>query len=279
MTAPLISVKELAALKPEKTVIFDCRFSLQDLSYGKRSYSEGHIPGAYRLDLNEHLSSSIKPHGGRHPLPDTQRLCTTLRDAGVSPLANIVVYDDQRCAFAARAWWLLNYLGLTQVQILNGGYSAWIDASRPVDRRAPAPQTGHFHPQEKAHWVCDYKQVKAMIGDKAYALIDAREPKRYRGEEEPIDPVAGRIPGALNYPWQDTTDENGYVKSELFQASRWKNLPRDSQPIVYCGSGVTACVDILSLVLSDRYTLDEIRLYAGSWSDWCSYGDAVQKSH
>ncbi len=279
MTAPLISVQELAALKPEKTVIFDCRFSLQDPTYGKRSYAEGHIPGAYRLDLNEHLSSPIKPHGGRHPLPDTQKLCAILSEAGVSSLSNIVVYDDQRCAFAARAWWILNYLGLEQVQILNGGYSAWLDAGRAVDKRSPAPQNGQFRAQVKAHWVSDYRQVKAMVGNKAFALIDAREPKRYRGEEEPIDPVAGRIPGALNYPWQDTTDDKGFVRSELYQASRWKSLPRDSRPVVYCGSGVTACVDILSLVLSECFTLDDIRLYAGSWSDWCSYGDAVQQSH
>ncbi len=279
MTQPLITVQALAACKPGSVIIFDCRFNLQDPKAGRRNYMEDHIPGAFYLDLNEHLSSPIKPRGGRHPLPDITKLEQTLCDAGVTAVSHIVVYDDQRFAFAARAWWLLNYVGLTNVQILDGGYSGWRAAGEPTDRRMPSLQNSHFVATEHRHRVCDQKFVKQIIGDKHYTLIDAREARRYQGIEEPIDPVAGHIPGAVNFPWQDVTNEEGFAKSELQQASRWNHLPKGTRPVVYCGSGVTACVDILSLVLSQRYTLDDICLYAGSWSDWCSYGNAVQATH
>ena len=255
-------------------ILIDCRFDLANPQLGRQQYETSHIPGAFYLDLNQDLSSPVGRHGGRHPLPDPDVLAAKLTAIGVcssraAAPTQVILYDDSRLAFAARAWWLLRYLGHEQVVVLDGGWSGWQAAGYRVTSALPAPRSGHFIPQIQPNWVVDIETVKALKDLPTVALVDSREGDRYRGEREPIDPIAGRIPGALNYPWQEVTDEQGYLRSPTEQQQRWAALSAaPAEILVYCGSGVTACVNLLSLELAGIQTG---RLYAGSWSDWCSY--------
>jgi thiosulfate/3-mercaptopyruvate sulfurtransferase len=248
-----------------KVVIFDCRFNLMNKSLGNEQYRVGHIPGAYFLDLEKDLSSQVDIHGGRHPLPDTEMLSQKLRAAGVNRHSTIVVYDDSRLGYAAHAWWLLRFYGHQEVVILDGGYNAWVNSGGAIDRREPAKKNGNFTAVVQQDWIVNRADI--LQAGSTFTLIDSREAKRYRGEEEPIDPVAGHIPGALNYFWQDATTEQGFIKPLEAQQQRWNDLTEQENLVVYCGSGVTACVNLLSLEISGI----KAKLYPGSWSDWCSY--------
>ncbi|MBE9178976.1 sulfurtransferase [Oculatella sp. LEGE 06141] len=259
-------------LSDPQVAIADCRFALADPTSGRQQYEAAHIPGAYYFDLNRDLSSPVAPHGGRHPLPDPPTLAAKLAACGISNTAAtpkvVVAYDDSRLAFAARFWWLLRYMGYDHVAVLDGGFSAWQTAGYPVTSAIPQPQSGEFVPQVRSDWVVDIKTVKDRKDLPNVALVDSREAERYRGEREPIDPIAGHIPGAANYPWMDVTDAQGYIRPPLEQQHRWSALEQSGEVLVYCGSGVTACVNLLSLELAG---ISVGKLYAGSWSDWCSY--------
>ena len=239
---------------------------------GQEQYQAGHIPGAAYLDLNQDLSSPVGEHGGRHPLPEIDRLSNRLSAMGVHsalPKPTLVVaYDDSRLAFASRLWWLLRYLGHDRVAVLDGGFAGWQAAGYPVTQAVPAPKAGAFVPRSQPDRVANIEQVKAHQGLPGVVLVDSREPERYRGEHEPIDPIAGHIPGAVNYPWQTVTDAEGYVYPADAQRERWHDIETAAEILVYCGSGITACVNLLSLDLAGIPTG---KLYAGSWSDWCSY--------
>lgn len=252
---------------PDITIV-DCRFDLMDTTRGQREYAQGHIPGAYYLDLEQDLSSPRQQHGGRHPLPAPEKLAARLNEMGVTPQTLVVAYDDSRFAYAARCWWLLRWLGHDRVVVLDGGYRAYVEAGYPITSLVPPPRPGNFQPQPHPEWVVDRAGVIAAQADPQTVIVDAREPRRYRGEIEPIDPIAGHIPGAVNYPWQAISDEQGRLKSVAELQAHWQPLAEAKQIIVYCGSGVTACVDILGLAIAG---LHQTKLYAGSWSDWCSY--------
>ena len=251
-----------------KVIIFDCRFNLTSKTQGYEQYRNGHIPGAYYLDLEKDLSSPVMQHGGRHPLPDPETFSKKMRASGVNQQSVIVVYDDSRMAYAARAWWLLRYFGHQQVLILDGGFNAWTHSGGNLDRREPALKSGNFKAMIQTGWTLDRNDI--LQNDPSTLLIDSREAKRYRGEEEPIDPIAGHIPGAINYFWQEATTDKGFIKTEAEQRERWKGLSSNEKLVVYCGSGVTACVNLLSLNLCGI----NAKLYPGSWSDWCSYSDS-----
>lgn len=261
----LISLEELKQRLNKGVIIFDCRFRLNDETQGFDAYKAGHIPGAYYLDLNKDLSSKVQLHGGRHPLPDPIALTHKLRQAGVNNQSSIIVYDDSRFAYSARAWWVFKWLGLNDVRLLDGGFNAWRDAGLALDRRAPPLKAGTFSPQIKQNLSLSREDILAG-GDKL-TLIDSREARRFQGLEEPIDPIAGHIPGAQNFFWQDNSDERGYFKQAEELRSRWQPLKTDQPLGVYCGSGVTACVNILALEMIGV----NAKLYPGSWSDWCSY--------
>lgn len=255
-----------------QVVVVDCRFSLADPQLGRQQYLAGHIPGAFYLDLNHDLSSPVSVHGGRHPLPDEQQLASTLRSLGVNSDGNaaptlVVAYDDSRFAFAARLWWLLKYLGHDAVAVLNGGWQGW-RANYPVTSTPPAPRSGNFVPQPRPHWVVDIDYVRQKQQHPAVALIDSRSPERYRGEQEPIDPIAGSIPGAQNAFWQEVSDAQGWMRSQAHLTQHWSSLTTAEEVIVYCGSGVTACVNLLSQAVAGE---PMHKLYPGGWSDWCSY--------
>lgn len=270
----LISAQWLVEhLQDPQVAIADCRFSLANPQLGRQHYETAHIPGAHYFDLNQDLSSSVAQHGGRHPLPDLAVLAQKLEALGINSTDPqnsklIVAYDDSRFAFAARFWWLLKYLGYDRVALLDGGFQAWQQMGYPVTSEIPIPAIGHFVPQPNPDKVVDIHWVKAHKDSPGVVLVDSREAERYRGEREPIDPIAGHIPGAVNYPWQEVTDEQGYGRSPEEQQQRWTALKDAEEIIVYCGSGVTACVNLLSMELAG---LPSATLYVGSWSDWCSY--------
>ncbi|MGB3207039.1 MAG: sulfurtransferase [Crinalium sp.] len=269
-TPIVISAQWLAEhLHDPQVVIVDCRFSLADPKVGRQQYQTSHISGAYYLDLNLDLSSTVQLHGGRHPLPDPAELANKLATMGINSQETLVVaYDDSRFAFAARLWWLLRYLGHQQVALLDGGFSGWQKAGYGVNNQLPKPQPGKFVPHIQGDRMVDFNTVNARKDLSKVVLVDSRESDRYRGEREPIDPIAGHIPGAVNYPWQDVSDSIGYVLPVSEQQQRWKDIQQSEEIIVYCGSGVTACVNLLSLEMAG---IQKAKLYAGSWSDWCSY--------
>lgn len=276
-------------LNHPEVVVVDCRFSLSDPQLGQQQYLTSHILGAYYLDLNRDLSSIPSFYGGRHPLPDPLGLAKKLIGMGINSETLIVAYDDSRFAFAARLWWLLRYLGHKRAVVLDGGFSAYQAAGYPITPERPPAIRGTFVPRLQLNRVVDVAAVKARKDLPGVVLIDAREAERYRGEREPIDPVAGHIPGAINYPWQGVLDTQG-----LFQpfesrspshnhGQSWRvhrtseghslavhrsELEQAKEIFVYCGSGVTACVNLLAL---EALGIQTAKLYAGSWSDWCSY--------
>ncbi|MBW4634173.1 MAG: sulfurtransferase [Iphinoe sp. HA4291-MV1] len=259
----------LQHLDDSQVVIVDCRFSLADPGLGRQQYQESHISGAYYLDLNKDLSNPVGERGGRHPLPNPIELANKLSAIGVGSQKTLVVaYDDSRLAFASRLWWLLRYLGHEQVAVLNGGFSAWKKAEYPVTDVIPEPRIVTFTPDLQPQMVVDISVVRSQKDSQEVTLVDSRERERYLGIREPIDKIAGHIPGAVNYAWQEVTDSAGFILPQQEQRQRWLELGNTKEIFVYCGSGVTACVNLLSLELAGIHTG---KLYAGSWSDWISY--------
>lgn len=257
-------------LEAPALVILDCRFALEDIDYGQRSYAEGHIAGAHFADLERDLSGPIiKGVTGRHPLPDPERLVERLRDWGIDNDSEIVLYDDGPGAFAARAWWLLAWLGKRSgVFILDGGLKAWHAAGLPLSLDPPVKREGNFSGEPDASLVLDAAQLGECLGKPELTLIDARGLPRFRGEVEPIDPVAGHIPGAQCAAFTDNLGADGrFLPAEQLKQRFAQKLDKRSpeQLVAYCGSGVTACHNLFALALAG-YPLG--KLYAGSWSEW-----------
>ncbi len=268
MASPLISPAQLQALDSTQRIIFDCRFSLADFALGRQQYQQGHIPGAFHLEMEKDLSGPKGQHGGRHPLPSPEQFTAAMQRCGVNEDTLIIAYDDNRMAGASRLWWLLHYFGHREVRVLDGGIKGWLAAGGILDTDIPTAQPGHFQAKPNPGMTVDL--IKHAQDRQDISLIDAREPPRYRGEQEPIDPVAGHIPGATNMPWTQLTNAEGCFVPVEEQRRQWQRLGKLDDPVVYCGSGVTACVDLLSLAIIG---VDDARLYSGSWSDWCSYPD------
>jgi thiosulfate/3-mercaptopyruvate sulfurtransferase len=259
----------LARLYEPDVAIIDGRFQLADREAGLRSYRDGHIPGALYLDLEQDLSAPVSDHGGRHPLPDPNELAAKLGKLGIRRSTRVVAYDDQGGMVASRIWWLLRYLGHPQVYVMDRGFSAWRAAGYPVTADPPAVRVpAPYEAQVQPHMLADVDDVREASQTGRACLIDSREPKRYLGVEEPIDPVAGHIPGAVNRFWRDNLTEDGRWRPVQELAQRFADLPRDRELIVYCGSGVSACPNVLAL---DEAGFCNVKLYAGSWSDWISY--------
>lgn len=262
-------------LDDPKVVIVDTRFSLSEPEQGRNQYQSGHIPGAYYLDLNQDLSSPVQSHGGRHPLPNWKQFASQLNSIGIhsEPPAGptqVVIYDDSRFAFAARLWWMLRYLGHDRVAILDGGIGAWQVAGLPLSQDIPPAKTGGFEPNPQLGWTVDIETVRQRKDLPGVVVVDSRSPERFRGEVEPIDPIAGSIPGAVNSFWQEITTDSGQLKSSAALSAHWAGLNPNDEIIVYCGSGVTACVNLFALVMAGH---PMHKLYPGGWSDWCSDSD------
>ena len=249
--------------------IVDCRFQLANPHWGEREYRKSHIKGAYYLNLDRDLSSEVQRHGGRHPLPHIEIFSQKLAQLGIVKNKTFVVaYDNSRFAFAARLWWLLRYLGHNKVALLDGGWDGWIAGNYPVSTETPQAKSGSFLPQPHSDWLVNIETVKAAQTDDSIAIIDSRDSDRYAGIREPIDPIAGSIDGAVNSPWKQVTNDSGYFQPLAKQRQLWEKYRTASEIFVYCGSGVTACVNLFSLEIAG---LQNTKLYPGGWSDWCSY--------
>lgn len=269
-TGPMISVSDAANLN--NVAWLDCRFSLATHDAGLHAWTEACIPGASHLHMEHDLAGDCTGRNGRHPLPTRADFQSSLQQAGVNAAQTIIVYDDQRLAGAARAWWLLRYFGVTDVYVLDGGFAAWRADGRPVNTdMSKSKCSGDVTlSTENRSSVVTQSDVAALVDTTSSVLIDAREPQRFAGQEEPIDPIAGRIPSAANFPWTEVTNSAGFVQPQHWHETRWKTVNTDVKPVFYCGSGITASVNLLSMAIAGR---NDGRLYAGSYSEWCANPD------
>jgi thiosulfate/3-mercaptopyruvate sulfurtransferase len=274
LTMPIAQLISPQALEQRRSqpglVILDCRFALDDPDYGQRSYAEGHIAGASFADLERDLSGPVlKGVTGRHPLPGPDALIARLRAWGINNDADIVLYDDGPGAYAARAWWLLAWLGKRDgVYLLDGGLKAWHAAGLPLSLDPPATVPGTFSGAPDADLLVDADTLQQRLGQPDMTLLDARALPRFKGEVEPIDPVAGHIPGAQCAAFTDNLGADGRFLPADQLKQRFVEKLGDRSPtglVAYCGSGVTACHNLFALSLAG-YPLG--RLYAGSWSEW-----------
>ena len=250
--------------------IFDCRFDLAATSRGEQAYAEAHLPDAIYAHLDRDLSSPITAQSGRHPLPEPERLCDWLGRHGIAPGTQVVAYDDSGGTMAVRLWWLLRWLGHPRVAVLNGGWQAWSDAGLPLQDHAPKA-VGAIPFVGRPDWdqvVSTATLQRQLSSGGELQLVDARTAERFRGEAEPIDPVAGHIPGAINIPLQDNLGSDGRFRpAEALRTMYLQALagtPAD-KVVAMCGSGVTACHNLLAMECAG---LNGGRLYAGSWSEW-----------
>lgn len=251
---PLLTVEHLADSR-ESFSICDIRWDLTDPEAGRGSYEAGHIPGAVFVDLDEDLSG---PPGiqGRHPLPDPAEFARTLGRLGISPESHVVVYDDIGGRIAARLWWMLESIGHEKTQVLDGGYQAWIESGNDVGVGTVTPTPVTYPTPRGFHGAVTHDQLEGRT------VIDARAEERYRGESEPVDPKAGHIPGAVNIPTSANLDADGRFRDPASLGSVYDGL---ANPVVSCGSGVTACHAALAMVVAGRGMPD---VYAGSFSEW-----------
>lgn len=269
--AQLISPQALEQKRSQPgLVILDCRFALEDSDYGQRSYAEGHIAGASFADLERDLSGPVtKGVTGRHPLPKPEALVERLQAWGISNDSDIVLYDDGPGAYAARAWWLLAWLGKRDgVFILDGGLKAWHAAGLPLSLDPPSARRGTFNGSPDANLLFSAQALQQRLGQPDMTLLDARALPRFKGEVEPIDPIAGHIPGAQCAAFTDNLGTDGRFLPADQLKRRFAEKLGDRSPtelVAYCGSGVTACHNLFALCLAG-YPLG--RLYAGSWSEW-----------
>ena len=265
----LISTSELAKhLHDPNWIIFDCRFSLADAEAGHRAYRQGHIEGARYADLNKDLSSAVKSYTGRHPLPNFSELANKLGVWGANNRSQIVVYDDASGAFAGRMWWLLRCMGHTQVAVLDGGIKHWQKLGLPQTTALPKISASQFRSYiDNQQWL-SAQQVEKGLASRSLTLIDARTPERFNGLQEPIDPIAGHVPKALNRPFQLNLDAQGLFlpAAQLRQQFNALSANCPAEHIVHmCGSGVTGCHNLLAMEVAG---LSGSKLYAGSWSEW-----------
>lgn len=265
----LVSTEELNKhLDDPDWVVFDCRFTLTDPGAGRSAYDQNHIPGARYAHLDDDLAAPVGPDTGRHPLPDPEILAGKLGTWGVDGSKQVVVYDDAFGAMAVRLWWLLKWMGHENVALLDGVLPKWIREKRPQTDQLPTITPTIFKAQVNNEMWISAGDLQNALDKGEVVLLDARAEERFSGEVEPLDKVAGHIPGAINLPWEDNLDLGGDLLSseelrELYQEEIGGK--QAAQVVNMCGSGVTACHNILAM---EHAGLHGSRLYAGSWSEW-----------
>jgi thiosulfate/3-mercaptopyruvate sulfurtransferase len=267
----LISTAALASrLDDPAYVIVDCRSKLDDLEWGAREYAAAHIRGASYADLTHDLSGPKSGGNGRHPLPEPAALVQTFGRLGIASGVQVVAYDQENGMFASRLWWLLRWLGHDAVAVLDGGFKKWRAEGRPVESGHTDRPAREFTGSPRTDMAVDVRAVASQLAGGGPRLVDARAPERYRGDTEPIDKIAGHIPGAKNHFFQWNLDEQGLFRTpEELRATIGASVgdvPAD-QIVCYCGSGVTACHNLLAF---EHAGLTGAKLYAGSWSEWSS---------
>jgi thiosulfate/3-mercaptopyruvate sulfurtransferase len=274
MFKTLIDVDSLRMVLGEpRLAIVDCRFDLMNPDAGRQAYLRAHIPGARYADLNRDLSAPIAAHTGRHPLPTPERFAVLLDGLGIGDDTQVVAYDDANGSIAARLWWMLRWMGHGAVAVLDGGFKAWTAAggalqSGAADSAQTPAGTRRFTARSDAESVVSTPELERVLRDPQAVLVDARAQERYAGTVEPIDPVAGHIPGAVNHPFTANLDAEGRFLSAAELKRRWRERLAGREPenlVAMCGSGVTACHNLLSLEVAG---LGGGKLYAGSWSEW-----------
>jgi thiosulfate/3-mercaptopyruvate sulfurtransferase len=278
----LITPRQLAArLEDRDLAVIDCRFDLGRPEWGREGYASARIPHALYAHLDHDLSGKVSASTGRHPLPPVDEMAARLGRWGIDAQVQVVTYDQSSGAHAARLWWLLRWLGHTKVAVLDGGFAAWQEERLPLetatlDSRAQAQRersARRFEPHPDAEMVISTTELESLIGSRPFTaadvvLVDGRSADRFAGRNETIDPVAGHIPGARNHPFTDNVDAAGRLLSRGTLRERFANtlegVPPDAA-ICMCGSGVTACHNLLAMEVAG---LQGARLYAGSWSEW-----------
>lgn len=271
MSDLLVSADELIAhVGDPGWRIFDCRHDLQNTDYGANAYAKGHIPGALYLHLDRDMSGEKTGRNGRHPLPDPAAFAARMGACGVAPDTQVVAYDNEGGIFASRLWWLLRWLGHDKVALLDGGLPGWRRARQPLATEVPVFAPTRFSVQQRALAV-DTNFVLDRLRDPAQLILDARAPERFSGEEETLDRVGGHIPGAVNRFYFDNLDDSGcYFRPADELRAEFASLLAGRRPadvVQQCGSGVTACHNLLAMEIAG---LNGSRLYPGSWSEWCA---------
>jgi thiosulfate/3-mercaptopyruvate sulfurtransferase len=268
---PWISVDALRARLGDPDLrLVDVRSVLGRPGAGRAAFEAGHLPGAAFLDLEDDLSGPIGVHGGRHPLPDPEALAATFGAVGIGPGTHVVAYDAGDAMVAGRVWWSLRWLGHDAVQVLDGGFAAWVAAGGAIATGGGAPVPARFEARPRPEMLVDRDDLIARLGDPDRVVVDARAAERYRGEVEPLDPRAGHVPGAVNYPYAENLEGGRFRAPEALRA-RFAPLAAAREVVVYCGSGVSAAHDLMAL---EAAGIHGAKLYAGSWSDWVSHPDA-----
>ncbi len=277
MFTTLIEPAELAALDPARVRIIDARHDMTQPDAGRQAWREARIPGAVFVHGDNDLAGHTRPGRGRHPLPEREAFHQLMVEAGVAEDMQVVVYDAQGGVIASRVWWMLHWIGHRPAAVLNGGWPAWQVAGLPVDESAPLKHYGFPGPAARPLKLgvaltgqVDVNEVLGNIAQPRWAVVDARAAPRYRGEVEPLDPVAGHIPGALNRPQSLNLEDDGRFKAPARLKQEFQTLlgTRAPETVVHsCGSGVSACHNILAMEYAG---LAGSRLYPGSWSEWCA---------
>ena len=264
----LILPAELAARLPDPaSVIVECRHNLADVDAGERAYRAAHIPGAQFMHMDRDLSGARTGVNGRHPLPRIADLVATFSRAGIDDSKQVIAYDQNNGMWASRLWWLLQWLGHPAAAVLDGGLDRWIAEGRPLTAEEPHVEPATFIARQPTP-TASAGEIVQHLDDGALTVVDARAPERYRGDVEPIDPVAGHIPGAINRPYTANLTEQGTFKPALQLRTECQTLLKESPPesvVHQCGSGVTACHNVLAMAIAG---LPGSRLYPGSWSEW-----------
>jgi thiosulfate/3-mercaptopyruvate sulfurtransferase len=271
MATTLVGVEELAShVGDPGWIVCDCRHDLVDYDAGRRAYNEAHIPGARFVHLDLDLSGPKTGLNGRHPLPHSLGFGLRLGALGIDNDKQVVAYDASGGPYAARLWWMLRWVGHTAVAVLDGGWEAWLRAGKPVTGEKPAIQPTMYTLRPHPDMAVDVSHISAHLKDKRVQVIDARSPDRFRGENETLDPVGGHIPGAVNRFFKSNLNEDGRFKDSKTLQQVFRELMGGREPssvIHQCGSGVTACHNLLAM---EHAGLAGSRLFAGSWSEWVS---------
>ena len=266
----LVSTDVLTSHLDGSWAIVDCRYDLRNENWGREEYLAAHIPGAVYASLSHDLAGPVTGRNGRHPLPEPVVIAATFGRFGIRPGVQVVMYDQDLGLFASRMWWMLRYMGHDNAAVLDGGWTKWMREGRPTragDEHRPA---GSFLGYPQQNLLATVHDVEATLGDPARVLVDARAPERFEGKTEPLDRVAGHIPGAVNYFYKRNVTADGHMLPpdtlrEQFEAISGNQPPENI--VMYCGSGVTACQNLLAM---EHAGLTGAKLYPGSWSEWSS---------
>jgi len=265
----IISIDDLKNnLNNDDFLIFDSRCDIKDSGYGIDSYTEGHIPNSIFVDVDTDLASEKRPGTGRHPLPDPNTFSEKLSHWGMSNNKQVVVYDDAGGAFAGRLWWMLKWLGHEAVAVLDGGLNSWVKGGNKLVTTPTVFEKAHFEPRVQENMIATVEDVEEAQFKMNTILLDARSKERYQGINDPVDPIAGHVPGAISHPLGTNLDKTAkFRRKEDLQHNfnKISNDMKDKEIISMCGSGITACHNILALEIIG---IRDVKLYVGSWSEW-----------